>query len=85
MTHPPRAKVIFGSALGVVAATLMRSATARLFHDHLLVKAARTTQHTPFHQVGPVYSAGYGWYSAHTRLHVTRRTNPTTMSMGGKT
>ena len=32
---------------------LMGCTTARLHHDHLLVKEPRTTQRTPFHQDQP--------------------------------
>jgi ectoine hydroxylase-related dioxygenase (phytanoyl-CoA dioxygenase family) len=38
-----------------VAARLMGSRTARLYHDHLLVKEARTVQRTPWHQDQPYY------------------------------
>ncbi len=39
-----------------VAAELMGSATARLFHDHVLVKEGGTTQRTPWHQDQPYYN-----------------------------
>lgn len=48
--------VIFGSVLGEVAARLMQSSTARLYHDHVLVKEPRTRQPTPFHQDQPYYN-----------------------------
>lgn len=41
--------------LGSLAAELMGSATARFHHDHVLVKEARTTQRTPWHQDQPYY------------------------------
>lgn len=47
---------IFDSALGHVAAQLMQSKTARLYHDHLLVKEPGTRQATPWHQDQPYYN-----------------------------
>lgn len=49
-------RFIFESPLAVVAARLMQSKTARLYHDHLLVKEPRTRQHTPWHQDQPYYN-----------------------------
>ncbi|MEO8641280.1 phytanoyl-CoA dioxygenase family protein [Pseudomonas sp.] len=49
-------KFIFESRVGRVAAKLMESATARLYHDHLLVKEANTRQRTPWHQDQPYYN-----------------------------
>ena len=46
-------EVIRGSRLGEVAAALMGSRTARLHHDHLLVKEPGTTIRTPWHQDQP--------------------------------
>ena len=40
-------RVIFESALGRVAAALMRSRSARLYHDHMLTKEPGTRQPTP--------------------------------------
>jgi ectoine hydroxylase-related dioxygenase (phytanoyl-CoA dioxygenase family) len=37
------------------AARLMQSATAQLFHDHVLVKEPGTTKATPWHQDAPYY------------------------------
>lgn len=37
------------------AATLMRSRSAQLFHDHVLVKEPGTTKPTPWHQDAPYY------------------------------
>jgi ectoine hydroxylase-related dioxygenase (phytanoyl-CoA dioxygenase family) len=48
--------VIRGSRLGEAAARLMRSGTARLHHDHLLVKEPGTTIRTPWHQDQPFYN-----------------------------
>ena len=53
---PGYKEVIFGSAIPEVAARLMQSATARLYHDHLLVKEPRTAQVTPWHQDQPYYN-----------------------------
>lgn len=39
-----------------VAAELMRSATVRLYHDHVLVKEGGTRQRTPWHQDQPYYN-----------------------------
>ena len=51
---------IFASALGEVGARLMRSATARLYHDHMLTKEPGTRQRTPWHQDQPYYNIS-GW------------------------
>jgi len=47
---------IFDSRVGAVAAQLMQSTTARLYHDHLLVKEPNTQQRTPWHQDQPYYN-----------------------------
>lgn len=47
---------IFDSRVGAVAAQLMQSSTARLYHDHLLVKEPNTQQRTPWHQDQPYYN-----------------------------
>jgi ectoine hydroxylase-related dioxygenase (phytanoyl-CoA dioxygenase family) len=44
------------SALPAIARALMRSDTARIYHDHLLVKEAGTKQPTPWHQDQPYYN-----------------------------
>ncbi len=44
------------SALPAMAAQLMQSQTARIYHDHLLVKEAGTRQPTPWHQDQPYYN-----------------------------
>ena len=44
------------SALPDIAAQLMQSRTARVYHDHLLVKEAGTRQPTPWHQDQPYYN-----------------------------
>ena len=38
-----------------LAARIMRSDTAQFFHDHVLVKEARTPKPTPWHQDAPYY------------------------------
>lgn len=49
-------RFIFDSRVGAVAAQLMQSDTARLYHDHLLVKEPNTQQRTPWHQDQPYYN-----------------------------
>ena len=49
-------KFIFDSPLAETAARLMRSATARLYHDHMLTKEPGTRQATPWHQDQPYYN-----------------------------
>lgn len=49
-------RFIFDSALGEAAAKLMKSSTARLYHDHMLTKEAGTRQRTPWHQDQPYYN-----------------------------
>ena len=49
-------RFIHTSALGQVAAQLMQSHIARLYHDHLLVKEPNTRQATPWHQDQPYYN-----------------------------
>ena len=44
------------SALPGIAAQLMQSQSARIYHDHLLVKEAGTRQPTPWHQDQPYYN-----------------------------
>lgn len=46
---------VFNSPAAVVAAALMQSATARFFHDHVLVKEPGTSIATPWHQDAPYY------------------------------
>ena len=53
---PGYEQLAFESALPEVASRLMCSKTARLYHDHLLVKEARTRQPTPWHQDQPYYN-----------------------------
>jgi ectoine hydroxylase-related dioxygenase (phytanoyl-CoA dioxygenase family) len=49
-------RFIFESALAQTAARLMRSSTARLYHDHMLTKEPGTRQPTPWHQDQPYYN-----------------------------
>ena len=49
-------RLIFESALGRTGAALMRSRSARLYHDHMLTKEPGTRQRTPWHQDQPYYN-----------------------------
>ncbi len=49
-------RFIFESALGRVGAALMRSRSARLYHDHMLTKEPGTRARTPWHQDQPYYN-----------------------------
>lgn len=46
---------VFESPAAAVAARLMRSRSARFFHDHVLVKQPGTSAVTPWHQDQPYY------------------------------
>ena len=52
---PPFDAVIRRSSLAEVAADLMGSDSAQLFHDHVLVKEPGTSKATPWHQDSPYY------------------------------
>jgi len=52
---PALAEVIYKSQAGRVAAALMKSHTAQLFHDHVLVKEPGTAKPPPWHQDSPYY------------------------------
>ena len=52
---PPFAEVIRRAPAAEVAADLMQSDTAQLFHDHVLVKEPGTSKPTPWHQDSPYY------------------------------
>jgi len=54
--NPHYRRFIFESALGAVGARLMRSASARLYHDHMLTKEPGTRARTPWHQDQPYYN-----------------------------
>jgi ectoine hydroxylase-related dioxygenase (phytanoyl-CoA dioxygenase family) len=49
-------RFIFDSALAETAGRLMRSASSRLYHDHMLTKEPHTRQATPWHQDQPYYN-----------------------------
>jgi ectoine hydroxylase-related dioxygenase (phytanoyl-CoA dioxygenase family) len=49
-------RFIFESRLGAVGAQLMRSCSARLYHDHMLTKEPGTRARTPWHQDQPYYN-----------------------------
>ena len=52
---PPFDAVIRRSPAAEVAAVLMGSGSAQLFHDHVLVKEPGTLKSTPWHQDSPYY------------------------------
>ena len=52
---PEYERVVFESGLAGVAAELMGSATARFFHEHVLVKEPGATERTPWHHDQPYY------------------------------
>ena len=52
---PPFDAVIMHSPAAEVAADLMGSDSAQLFHDHVLVKEPGTSKATPWHQDSPYY------------------------------
>lgn len=52
---PEFVEVIETSPVAQVAAELMGSTTAQVFHDHVLVKEPGTSRPTPWHQDGPYY------------------------------
>jgi len=54
--NPHYRRFIFESALAQTAGRLMRSNTARLYHDHMLTKETATRQPTPWHQDQPYYN-----------------------------
>lgn len=52
---PEFTRVVKRSPAAEVAADLMRSQTAQIFHDHVLIKEPGTSKPTPWHQDGPYY------------------------------
>jgi ectoine hydroxylase-related dioxygenase (phytanoyl-CoA dioxygenase family) len=52
---PEFRSVILGSPAAEIAADLMQSRTAQVFHDHVLVKEPGTGKPTPWHQDSPYY------------------------------
>lgn len=55
-SNPDYRAILCESQLPRVSAQLMASRTARVYHDHLLVKEAGTRQPTPWHQDQPYYN-----------------------------
>jgi ectoine hydroxylase-related dioxygenase (phytanoyl-CoA dioxygenase family) len=53
---PAYERIVFESGLGATAARLMRSHTARFFHEHVLVKEPGAAERTPWHHDQPYYS-----------------------------
>ncbi|HEV8018405.1 MAG TPA: phytanoyl-CoA dioxygenase family protein [Steroidobacteraceae bacterium] len=49
-------RVIFESRIGEAGGRLMRSGSARLYHDHMLTKEPGTRARTPWHQDQPYYN-----------------------------
>jgi ectoine hydroxylase-related dioxygenase (phytanoyl-CoA dioxygenase family) len=54
--NPQYRRIIFETALAETASRLMKSSTARLYHDHMLTKEPGTRQPTPWHQDQPYYN-----------------------------
>ncbi len=54
--NPDYQAILRHSALPHIAVQLMQSRSARLYHDHLLVKEPGTRQPTPWHQDQPYYN-----------------------------
>ncbi len=54
--NPHYRRFIFGTRVAEAAGELMRSSSARLYHDHMLTKEAGTRQRTPWHQDQPYYN-----------------------------
>jgi len=52
---PEFRQVIEESSIAEIAASFMRSSSAQIFHDHVLVKEAGTAKETPWHQDLPYY------------------------------
>lgn len=52
---PEFEEIIRQSPAAELAATIMQSDTAQIYHDHVLVKDAGTPTPTPWHQDGPYY------------------------------
>ncbi len=52
---PEYRQVVFESGVAGVAAALMRSTTARFFHEHVLVKEPGAVERTPWHHDQPYY------------------------------
>jgi ectoine hydroxylase-related dioxygenase (phytanoyl-CoA dioxygenase family) len=54
--NPHYRRFIFDTALAETAGRLMKSSSARLYHDHMLTKEPGTRQPTPWHQDQPYYN-----------------------------
>jgi ectoine hydroxylase-related dioxygenase (phytanoyl-CoA dioxygenase family) len=54
--NPHYRRFIFESSMAETAGRLMRSRSARLYHDHMLTKEPGTLQPTPWHQDQPYYN-----------------------------
>ena len=54
--NPAYERLARSATIGAAVSCLMGSKTARLHHDHLLVKTAGTRQATPWHQDQPYYN-----------------------------
>jgi ectoine hydroxylase-related dioxygenase (phytanoyl-CoA dioxygenase family) len=52
---PEFERFAFESGIGQLAAAVMRSKTAQLFHEHVLVKEPGASRPTPWHSDGPYY------------------------------
>ncbi len=52
---PEFERIIRESPIAALAAQAMRSTTAQIFHDHVLVKEPGTSKPTPWHQDSPYY------------------------------
>lgn len=52
---PEFQRFLFESPMARIAAEVMGSSTAQLFHDHVLVKEPGTAKPTPWHQDAPYY------------------------------
>lgn len=52
---PEYENAVRNSPVAEVAANLMQSKTAQVFHEHVLVKEPGTSKPTPWHQDGPYY------------------------------
>jgi ectoine hydroxylase-related dioxygenase (phytanoyl-CoA dioxygenase family) len=52
---PEFERFVFDSQAAAIAAHLMHSSRAQVFHDHVLVKEPGTTKATPWHQDAPYY------------------------------
>lgn len=53
--NPYYSDFVRNSEIGKIAAALMESKTARMFHDHILVKEPGNSNVTPWHQDQPYY------------------------------